>query len=81
MLTIDRLVNQFGGIRPFARSVGRSVGGVQHWLSAGRVPAWHVAAVRAACQEKGIPLTSDDIVSLAGALEPPEVQAARDAGA
>lgn len=43
---------------------GMSVGGVQYWLKADRVPAWHLQTVRDVAEKAGQPLSEADALAL-----------------
>jgi hypothetical protein len=51
----DRLINAFGGIRPFAAALGhRNASTVQGWREAGVIPPYRRFEVEAACKEHGV---------------------------
>ena len=62
--TIRSFVDRCGGIRAVTRMAGMSVGGVQYWLKADRVPAWHLQTVRDVAEKAGQPLSEADALAL-----------------
>lgn len=55
-------INLFGGIRPLARAIGRDPSAIIRWRSRGRLPAGMPAALLVVARDKGIEMSSDDVV-------------------
>lgn len=63
MVTINKIIDAFGGVRPFARAIGKSPSTVQYWIERGGMPGNVRDTVLAAADELGVGLTRDAITS------------------
>lgn len=57
MNSIDRIIDAFGGVRPFARAIGKSPSTVQYWIERGGLPGNVCEAVLSAADDQGVGLT------------------------
>lgn len=57
MNSIDRIVDAFGGVRPFARAIGKSPSTVQYWIERGGLPGSVCKQVLQAADDQGVGLT------------------------
>lgn len=63
MSPLQKIVDAFGGVRPFARAIDKSPSTVQYWIERGGLPASASEAVLTAADELGVGLSRDVIVS------------------
>lgn len=63
MFTVNKIIDAFGGVRPFARAIGKSPSTVQYWIERGGLPGNVRDAVLTAADELGVGLTRDAITS------------------
>ena len=57
MNSINRIVDAFGGVRPFARAIGKSPSTVQYWIERGGLPGSVCKQVLQAADDQGVGLT------------------------
>tara|TARA_B100000214_G_scaffold369154_1_gene341754 strand:+ start:4317 stop:4562 length:246 start_codon:yes stop_codon:yes gene_type:complete len=59
---VDILIEEFGGIRPLARAVGRNSGSIWKWSKSGLVPSNMQQKVLTVCWDKDLNVTPHDII-------------------
>lgn len=70
MNTASWVISKFGGQSALARLIGKRASTVQHWATAGRIPAkWHIELLRLA-RERGIDLQPGELVEPPTQIEP-----------
>ena len=70
MSAIQKIIDAFGGIRPFARAVSKTPSTVQYWVERGGVPSKAIPAVLKAVEEAGLGISRDLVASAASAPSP-----------
>lgn len=63
MTTITKIIDAFGGVRPFARAIGKSPSTVQYWIERGGLPGNARDLVVKAADDLGVGLAREVILS------------------
>jgi hypothetical protein len=53
---ISKIIDAFGGVRPFARAIGKSPSTVQYWIERGGIPGNARDTVMQASEDLGVGL-------------------------
>lgn len=69
---ISKIIDAFGGVRPFARAIGKSPSTVQYWIERGGIPASARDTVVQASEDLGVGLTRQTIMNVVLTRTPEE---------